>query len=171
LLVDSVARLSAAHRDRVLHHEAGHFLVAHLYDIPIAAYSLSAWEALQQGQPGFGGVQFAPDLKPVATDPLAQKQTIDRYCITLMAGIAAEKRTYQNVEGGGDDRQQLTEMLAALGQSGEAIRSKLQWAQLQARNLLEQNAAAYDALVDAMRDRAPVQECITAVDQHLLTQE
>ncbi|HEY9862140.1 MAG TPA: hypothetical protein V6D16_21780, partial [Candidatus Obscuribacterales bacterium] len=34
LLVDWFARRSPAHCDRVIHHEAGHFLVAYLLNIP-----------------------------------------------------------------------------------------------------------------------------------------
>lgn len=58
LLVDAVAQTSPQHRERVLHHEAGHLLVAYLLGIPITGYALTAWEALGQGHRGQGGVRF-----------------------------------------------------------------------------------------------------------------
>ncbi|MEM8637539.1 MAG: ATP-dependent Zn protease [Cyanobacteria bacterium P01_G01_bin.54] len=159
LLVDAVAGFSSAHQERVLHHEAGHFLVATHYQIPITDYSLSAWEAFRQGQPGFGGVVFAAPAPEPAKTILEQQQSVNRYCITLMAGIAAEKLQYSDVEGGGDDRRQLINALAELGLGREAIRFKLQWAQLQAEGLIEQHQTAYDALVGAMRERRSVADC------------
>ncbi|NEO84588.1 MAG: ATP-dependent Zn protease [Spirulina sp. SIO3F2] len=160
LLVDFVARFSEEHRERILHHEAGHFLAAYLYEIPVTDYSLSAWEAFRQGQPGFGGVVFAAAAPEASKTLLEQQQQVNRYCITLMAGIAAEQLEYQSVEGGGDDRRQLINALADLGLSGEAIRLKLQWAQVQAQGLIERNQAAYAGLVAAMRDRKPVADCL-----------
>ena len=58
LLLDWIAGFSSEHRERILHHEAGHFLVADLLNIPVLGYTLSAWEALKQKQPGLGGVSF-----------------------------------------------------------------------------------------------------------------
>ena len=58
LLINGVNRLSGEERDRVVRHEAGHFLVAYLLDIPVSDYTLSAWEAWRKGMPGLGGVQF-----------------------------------------------------------------------------------------------------------------
>lgn len=159
LLVDAVAGLSGMHRERVLHHEAGHFLAASHYQIPITDYSLSAWEAFRQGQPGFGGVVFDADTPEPAQTILEQQQSVNRYCITLMAGIAAEQLAYGDVEGGGDDRRQLINALAELGMGGEAIRLKLQWSQLQAQGLIEKEQAAYAALVAAMRERRSVADC------------
>jgi hypothetical protein len=56
LLLDALS--PSKHRQRVIHHEAGHFLTAYILGIPIAGYSLTAWEAFRQGQEGVGGVQF-----------------------------------------------------------------------------------------------------------------
>ncbi|MEL7330362.1 MAG: hypothetical protein AAGJ69_11090, partial [Cyanobacteria bacterium J06559_1] len=56
LLVDLVSGQSSEYRQRILHHEAGHFLVAHLLDIPVESYTLSAWEGIKAGLPGLGGV-------------------------------------------------------------------------------------------------------------------
>ena len=65
-------------RERVLHHEAGHFLTAYFLEIPITGYSLTAWEAFRQKQPGNGGVQFDTTvLEKIGKQP---------YQINLMVG-------------------------------------------------------------------------------------
>lgn len=169
LLVDAVARFSGLHRERILHHEAGHFLAAYVYEIPVTNYSLSAWEAFRQGQPGFGGVVFDVSAPEATRTLLEQQQQVNRYCITLMAGIAAEKLTYNAAEGGGDDRRQLINALSELGMNGEAIKLKLQWAQLQAQGLIEKHQDAYSALVEAMRDRRPVADCLAVLQDQVMT--
>jgi hypothetical protein len=45
IFLDRVARFSKAHRDRVIRHEAGHFLIAQQLGFEVTDYSLSAWEA------------------------------------------------------------------------------------------------------------------------------
>ncbi|MEL6764287.1 MAG: ATP-dependent Zn protease, partial [Cyanobacteria bacterium J06607_6] len=58
LLIDWMAQRSPEYRQRIVQHEAGHFLAAHLLNIPVTDYHLSAWSALRAGVPGSGGVQF-----------------------------------------------------------------------------------------------------------------
>lgn len=160
LLVDWVARFSPDHRDRVLRHEAGHFLVAHLLNIPITGYTLSAWEAFRQGQPGQGGVSFSSqELDAELERGVLSDQLIDRYCTVWMAGIAAESLLYGSAEGGGDDRQKFRILWTQLRRSPEQGLLKEKWALLQAKTLIETHRAAYDALVDAMTSRLPPAEC------------
>ncbi|MBE9102505.1 ATP-dependent Zn protease [Vacuolonema iberomarrocanum] len=165
LLVDAIAQFSPEHRDRILHHEAGHFLVAHTLDIPITGYSLNAWEAFRQGQPGNGGVRFnTQNLENSLNQGNLPATVVDRYCIVWMAGIAAELLTYNQAEGGMGDRQQIRTLYQLIRQSPDAAQQKERWAILQAKTLLQTNEAAYTALLDAMRDRKSVEEC-----QHVLT--
>lgn len=162
LLVDWAASFSDDYRARILRHEAGHFLAAHLLNIPVTGYSLSAWEALRQGQPGRGGVSFAP-LEPGPETPVDQ-QLLDRFCTVWMAGSAAELLSYGNAEGGGDDRQKLRSIWAQLRRDQDGA-LKERWAALQAKTLLEENWAAFEALVQAMEQRASVADCCAAIDQ------
>ncbi|MUL38881.1 ATP-dependent Zn protease [Gloeocapsopsis dulcis] len=165
LVLDWLASFSPQHRDRIIRHEAGHFLVAHLLGIPVTGYALSAWEALQQKQPGQGGVSF--DDTEVASQ-LAQgtisAQLLDRYCTIWMAGIAAETLVYDCAEGGTDDRQHLHTVLSSLGFSATSVELKQRFCSLQARNLLQQNWTAYEALVTAMQKRTDVAECRSLVN-------
>ncbi|MBD2233172.1 ATP-dependent Zn protease [Phormidium tenue FACHB-1052] len=162
ILMDTVAWASPEHRQRVLHHEAGHFLAAVLLDIPVEAYTLNTWEAWKQGIPGQGGVVFGPS-DPAALARLTP-QTIDRYCQVCMAGIAAEQMVYGDAQGGGDDTASLGKFWTVLGRSPAEAPLKQRWATLQAKTLLEKHRDTFDALVTAMGDRAPVADCCAIVE-------
>ncbi|MBD1919076.1 MULTISPECIES: ATP-dependent Zn protease [Cyanophyceae] len=162
ILMDTVAWASPEHRQRVLHHEAGHFLAAVLLEIPVEAYTLNTWEAWKQGIPGQGGVVFGPS-DPAALARLTP-QTIDRYCQVWMAGIAAEQMIYGDAQGGGDDTAALGQFWTVLGRSPAEAPLKQRWATLQAKTLLEKHRDTFDALVTAMGDRAPVADCCALVE-------
>lgn len=169
IAMDALAWASPDHRQRVLHHEAGHFLAAVLLDIPIEAYTLTTWEAWQQGLPGQGGVLFGPS--DLADPDRLTPQTIDRYCQVMMAGIAAEQLIYGNAEGGDNDTRALGLFWRALGRSPGEATLKQRWATLQAKTLLEKHREAFEALVGAMGDRASVATCCDLIAQHRSTAE
>jgi hypothetical protein len=151
LLLDWLAGFSSAHRDRVLRHEAGHFLIAQQLGIPITGYALNAWEAFRQGYPGNGGVRFgSQELEAEMQQGKLSAQLLDRYAAVLMAGIAAETLMYGTVEGGWGDRQQLQAVLLQIGLSPSQRQQKERSAILQAKTLLQENQTIYDALVIAM---------------------
>ena len=168
LLVDSFSRLSGEARQRVLHHEAGHFLVAYLLDIPVTDYTLNAWDAWKKGLPGLGGVQFDT---AALDDFLATGQLpvplLNRYCTVWMAGIAAEKKVYGQAQGGQDDRQKFLILWQQLQRPLQEGQMRQRWAVIQAQNLLETHAAAYEALVTAMETGTPVQDCVTLLQSRV----
>lgn len=160
LLLDWFAQRDPEHRQRIVHHEAGHFLVARLLDIPVAGYTLSAWEALRQQQPGQGGVSFdSSELQAELQQGRLSVQLFDRYCQVWMAGIAAETLTYGNAEGGNHDRQCLRLAMQQVGRSPADCRLKERSALLQAKHLLQTHEDAYRALVAAMSEGQPVEAC------------
>ncbi|HEY9596176.1 MAG TPA: ATP-dependent Zn protease [Cyanophyceae cyanobacterium] len=172
LLLDLLAGANSEHRDRIIRHEAGHFLAAFFLGIPITGYTLSAWEAFKQGQPGLGGVTFAP--LPTSPDALAageMRVTIERFCTVWMAGIAAETLIYGSAEGGGEDRQKLREALALLGRPVNEAVIKERWATRQAETMIQEYKESYEALVAAMKQRASVAECCQVIQQHCQTSE
>jgi hypothetical protein len=167
IFVDWIAGFSKEHRvgvarrrHRIVHHEAGHFLVAYLLGIPVTGYTLSAWEAWKQGQPGLGGVTF--DDEELASQLEMGKitaQMVDRYCTVWMAGIAAETLVFNNAEGGADDKNKTLKVLTILGFSESAYQQKLRFHALQAKTLLQENWSSYEALVNAMRHHSSVEDC------------
>ncbi len=167
LLLESLASFSPQHRDRIVRHEAGHFLVASRLGIPVTGYALSAWEAFKQGQTAQGGISF--DDQELASQlelGTLSAQLLDRYCTIWMAGVAAETLFYGSAEGGADDRQKLTAVLTRLGFSASAQEQKQRWAAVQANTLLQENGSIYEALVDAMQQRADIGECCRVISQH-----
>ncbi len=169
ILLDWLASFSPAHRARVARHEAGHFLVAQQLGIPVTSYTLTAWEAFRQGQVGQGGVQF--DTQELDTQLQTGKlsvQLVDRYCAVWMAGGVAETLAYDSAEGGADDVQKLRMTLAQLRLPNAEIQQKERRASLQAKNLLQQNQDAYDALVTALEERKPIEECRQLLKENLV---
>jgi hypothetical protein len=157
---------SSKQRDRVLHHEAGHFLVAYFLSIPVMGYTLSAWEAFKQKQPGMGGVVVDTALLEKKLDIKETPLLVERFCTMWMAGIAAETLVYGNTEGGESDRQTLREILHYTGFSESTVAQKERWAFLQAKGILEKHQEAYRALVEAMERRESVEECLQVIQKH-----
>jgi hypothetical protein len=164
LVVDWFNRFSPEHQARVVRHEAGHFLVAYLSEIPVTGYTLSAWEAFRQGLPGYGGVQFDSEaLNQMVERGTLSAQWLDRYCTVLMAGIAAETLAYGNAVGGGDDRQTLRFLWSQLRRPAAEAEQKQSWAVFQAKHLIQAHQSAYEALVTAMEQRASIEACYQAI--------
>lgn len=165
VFLDWIASFSPSHRERIVHHEAGHFLVAYKLGIPIVGYTLTAWEALKQGQAGQGGVSFDDvELASQLQQGKITAQMLDRYCTVWMAGIAAETLVYKNSEGGADDRSKIAGVLKSLGFGESSFEEKQRFCALQAKTILQENQSVYEALVNSMRQRASVEECIKAME-------
>ncbi|MBD2364103.1 ATP-dependent Zn protease [Anabaena minutissima FACHB-250] len=164
IILDWIAGFSPQHRDRIIHHEAGHFLVAHLLGIPVTGYTLSAWEAWKQGQSGQGCVTFDDqELALQLEKGKISTQMVDRYCTVCMAGIAAENLVFDQCEGGTDDQSKLASILKILGFSESAYQQKQRFYALQAKTLLQENWSSYQALVQVMGQRGTVADCQNAI--------
>lgn len=168
LLLDWAARFSTAHRDRVIRHEAGHFLVAYLLGVPITGYTLSAWEAFRQGQSGLGGVSFdCSELDAELEQGKLSARSVDRFGTVWMAGAAAELLVYGNAEGGADDRQKFRTLWTQLQRPAAEAHLKERLSALQAKTLLQSNWAAYEALVPQIEQRVSVQICCETIAQQV----
>lgn len=168
LLVDWLSQRSPEYCDRIVRHEAGHFLTAYLLGVPIDTYTLTAWEALRAGIDGTGGVIFKTnDIdRAIEVGKISQRE-IDRYCTVWMAGIAAEEINYGNAQGGYDDRLKLNLLWKQIDRPLAEVPLKQRWSMLQAKNLIEKETTAYNALINAMAERRPVDECCELIEQHL----
>lgn len=160
VLIDTLAQLSPGYRRRVLHHEAGHFLVAHLLDLPIESYTLSVREALQQGTSGQGGVR----LKQIELDqnPSWLKDNVTKLCTVWAAGGIAEAVKHGTTQGNEDDMQQLRSTLKTLGLNVALYERQ---AKTDAKQLIQQHWQSYESLVPLLEQRRSVSECCAAIDQ------
>lgn len=160
LVLGLIGSLSSEYRDRLLHHEAGHFIAAILLDIPITGYTLNPWEALKAGQKGQAGVSFDREaMIENLKSPSNVQQWIDRYCVMWMAGAVAEELVYGYAEGGADDLQNFNTLLKLYAPECEDFTPKQEWAKLQAKNLIKTHWQAYHMLTFAMEYRLPVAKC------------
>ncbi|RMF21453.1 MAG: ATP-dependent Zn protease [Cyanobacteria bacterium J083] len=161
ILLDLLA--TKAQKERIIKHEAGHFLAAYFLGIPIESYTLSAWEALKKGQSGMGGVVFAAESINQALTSREASLALERFSTVLMAGIAAETIFYGEAEGGEEDLVQLKQIFDLVGLSPNLYRQKQRWAKLQAQNLIQKHQSSYEALVAAMTARKPIEECLSII--------
>jgi hypothetical protein len=169
VLQDWLNRRDPQFRERLTYHEAGHFLVAHLLDIPVTGYTLSAWDALRQGYPGQGGVRFDDSALQIH---LAEGQLpasiLNRYCQVWMAGGAAEQVLWGDVQGAKDDLQIMRILWQQMGRSDQDCRLQQRWAALQARTLLEQHRDLLDIVATALASAESVEMCQAKIARSLV---
>ncbi|WP_069790638.1 ATP-dependent Zn protease [Cyanobacterium sp. IPPAS B-1200] len=161
---------SAEQKERVIYHEAGHFLTAHLFNIPIKDYTLTAWETLKKRSGGTGGVIFETNFLEDKTKDIREfNLMIDRFGVVLMGGIAAEKFKYKNSEGGQEDLVKFTEIHAPITLTNSNLEMRKRLAILQATTMIETHSEAYLELVEFMRQRKSVEECQDLLDQAIVS--
>lgn len=158
LALDTLAQLFPRYRQRVLHHEAGHFLTAYLLGLPIESYTLSMREALQNGRFAQAGVILE---QPKVNQVPWVKDNITKLCTVWSAGGAAEVLTYGSVQGDEKDLQQQRSTLKALGLSPVLYERQ---AKAEAQTLIQQHWRSYEALVKLLAERRSVVDCCTGID-------
>jgi len=159
---------SPEQKERVIYHEAGHFLTAHLFKIPITSYSLSAWETLKQNNGGSGGVIFETKLLEEKQQDLREfNLIIERFGVVLMAGIAAEKLQYESSMGGKEDLVKFREIYSPITLTSSNLEMRKRLAILQATTIIETHQNTYLKLVEFMRQRKSIAECQQMIDDNL----
>lgn len=159
-----------AYAEKVLKHEAGHFLLAYLMGAPVRGYVLSAADALKAGIPGQAGTVFTDArLEAELQQGKLSGSALERFSIVLMGGIAAEALMYGQAEGGASDEAVLVGILSSINPPWPpaAVVNHARWAALEAILLLREHASAYEALVSAMRDKRPLGECVAVIERHV----
>ncbi len=166
LVLDAIAQRSRRYRQRIAHHESGHFLVAALLDLPIQSYSVSVWDAVRQGHPNQAGLVLQQPDDPMLNQSWI-KANIEKLCTVWVAGGIAEDLQYGSVQGNLDDLRQLRGTLKQLGLNVEHHERQ---AEQKARQLLQNNWQRYHALVPLLESRLSLDEClisIRSIDQSL----
>ncbi|MGQ9837092.1 MAG: hypothetical protein ACUVRV_03785 [Cyanobacteriota bacterium] len=168
---------SPQYRQRVICHEAGHVVVAHLLGIPLMGYVLNPWAAFQRGIPGYGGVEL--DLTPIQRwqaqggIPWAD---VDRYGTFWMAGTAAEMLLYGQADGDAQDRQQVIQLLSGIPSvqpdrhathtrlaTSAKVKAQLNRFLRQSRALLQAHPKTYAVAVQHLEQGSPWPDCLAAI--------
>ncbi|KAL3769650.1 hypothetical protein ACHAWU_010254 [Discostella pseudostelligera] len=167
---------------RITKHEAGHFLCAYILGCPVEGVVLSKWAALNDGRFGrrssvvsAGTSYYDLDLSEqiAGVKPLT-RESIDRYSIIVMGGIAAEALGFGRADGGAGDEEALVRFLSSLNPRSKSavsawtpdlIRNQARWGATQAVLLLREYKPCYDALVDALERGGDLGQCIAAIEE------
>jgi len=157
---------------KVIHHEAGHFLVAYLLGIPVRGCVTNAWDANKYPElPGQAGTVFY-DVKMAeeAGQQRVTRTSLDRLSVVTMAGIAAEALEFGVAEGGQADESSLIQLLSTSISppwSILRIQGQARWAVLQAVSLIQEHKDAYLAVVAALEAGQGVGDVVLAIEANL----
>ncbi|CAI7918123.1 unnamed protein product [Closterium sp. NIES-54] len=157
--IGAMAPVFSDYKDRVLRHEAGHFLLAYLLGLPPVAYSLDI---------GKEHTNLLDDkLQKKIYSGKLEGDDVDRLAVVAMAGMAAEGLQYEQVMGQTADLNSLQRLINRSGlgaMTPERQQNLTRWAVLYAASLIKNNSNSFDALMQAMAREAPVEECIAAIE-------
>lgn len=156
--IERAGQVFPEYRERVVRHEAAHFLVAYLLGVPIASYSL------EMGKQHVDLVQAA--LQRQLLEGRLEDEELDRLALVAMAGVAGECTKFSDVMGQTADLMDLQRMInrSARKLSDSEQQNLTRWAVFQACSILKQNESAYNTLVDTMQRGGSVYECIQAIE-------
>ncbi|KAK1583778.1 hypothetical protein Q3G72_026826 [Acer saccharum] len=168
LVIDTIGHtFSQKYHNRVIQHEAGHFLIAYLVGILPKAYTLSSLEALKkegslnlQAGTAFVGFEF---LEEVNTGKVSAT-TLNRFSCIALAGVATEYLLYGYAEGGLDDINKLDVILRGLGFTQKKADSQVRWSVLNTVLLLRRHKGARAKLAEAMSMGKSVGSCIEIIE-------
>ncbi|XP_065851657.1 uncharacterized protein [Euphorbia lathyris] len=171
LVLDTIGHtFSQKYHNRVVQHEAGHFLIAYLMGILPKGYTLSSFEALQKEgsfnvQAGTAFVDFE-FLEEVKTGKLSAS-TLNRFSCIALAGLATEYLLYGYAEGGLADIKQLDMLLNGLGFTQKKADSQVRWSVLNTVLILRRHERARAKLAEAMTMRESVGSCIAIIEDSI----
>ncbi|KAG2278598.1 hypothetical protein Bca4012_041084 [Brassica carinata] len=171
LVLDTIGHtFSQRYHNRVVQHEAGHFLVAYLVGIVPRGYTLSSLEALQKEgslniQAGSAFVDFE-FLEEVNAGKVSATM-LSRFSCIALAGVATEYLLYGYAEGGLDDISKLDGLVKSLGFTQKKADSQVRWSVLNTILLLRRHEVARSKLAEAMSKGESVGSCIQIIEDSI----
>lgn len=149
--------------ERILYHEAGHFLAGYLCGVPVISYDVTGDRD--------AGTTIALDISESSTmteNVRAIRDKSGNLLVVSMAGMVAETLRFGDSKGGAEDLLFATEVLRLLKVPNEDKEGSLRWAVLKALLLLKINRDALDRVADTMRRTLPVAACIRSIEEDAL---
>ncbi|KAK7397252.1 hypothetical protein VNO78_18419 [Psophocarpus tetragonolobus] len=171
LVVDTIGHsLSQKYRNRVIQHEAGHFLIAYLVGILPKGYTISSLDALQKEgslniQAGTAFVDF--EFQEEINTGKVSATTLNRFSCIALAGVSTEYLIYGFAEGGLDDIGKLDLLLKGLGFTQKKADSQVRWSLLNTVLLLRRHEAARAKVAEAMSMGKSVGSCIEIIENSI----
>lgn len=156
--IDFFSQVFPDYKQRVLRHEAAHFLTAYLLGVPVAGYSLIV------------GKEHTDLAEAALQRRLIEKQLEDKEVDTLsviaMAGATAEAMYYEEVMG---QNQDMFDLQRIMNRSGTKLgnpqqQNQTRWACYQAATLLRKFTKEYEVLQECMKRNDTVEKCIQAIE-------
>ncbi|XP_057961557.1 uncharacterized protein LOC131153338 isoform X2 [Malania oleifera] len=169
LVLDTIGHtFSRKYHNRVIQHEAGHFLIAYLLGVLPKSYTLSSLEALKKEgslnvQAGTAFVDFE-FLEEVNAGKVSAVM-LNRFSCIALAGVATEYLLYGYSEGGLADIDKLDSLLKSLGFTQKKANSQVRWAVLNTFLILRRHEKARAKLAAAMMLAMSVGTCIDIVEE------
>eukprot|EP00892_Ulva_mutabilis_P006668 jgi/Ulvmu1/4373/UM002_0098.1 len=156
--IDKFSQVFPDYRDRVLSHEAAHFLLGYLLGCPVVGYDLTI---------GAAHIDFAEaKLQKRLFLSKLSGEDVDQLGVISMAGVAAEATNFEDIMGQTAD---LMDLQRILNRSERKLSDREQqdatrWAVWQAATLLRTYKAEFQALKEAMNSGRTVAECVQAIE-------
>ncbi|KAL3346556.1 hypothetical protein AABB24_025143 [Solanum stoloniferum] len=171
LVLDTIGHtFSQKYHNRVIQHEAGHFLIAYLLGILPKGYTLTSLDALKkegslniQAGTAFVDFEFIEEVnrgKVTAT-------MLNRFSCIALAGVATEYLLFGYAEGGLFDTNQLDALLKSLGFTQKKADSQVRWAVLNTILILRRHEKARSKLAEAMTQGKSVVVCIDIIEKSI----
>tara|TARA_B100000519_G_scaffold191067_1_gene191109 strand:+ start:359 stop:1144 length:786 start_codon:yes stop_codon:yes gene_type:complete len=158
--VDSVSRLNPEYMERIVKHEAAHFLIAYLSGIPVSSYSLGLMEMHVEL------LEAKIEKKLVGKAGVITQEEMEALAVVAMSGVAAEAKYFEKVAGQEADLFSLQKAMnktePKLGAQKE--KSITRWAVYKAAKIITDNEKSYVRLCRAMKEDKSVAECIKAIE-------
>jgi len=148
--------------ERRIRHEAAHFLVGYALGFPIRSYT-SEGPACEVE---FYDTPAGDDFAAARTAEALKKEQLEPLAVVAMSGAVGECLEFGNARGGQND---LVALQTLFTRTRPYVRADEQmsltrWGVVEAHKVLTQNRAAYEALVQAFREKRSVQECIAIIE-------
>ncbi|XP_047081676.1 uncharacterized protein LOC124692365 isoform X1 [Lolium rigidum] len=175
LVLDTLGHsLSQKYHNRVIEHEAGHFLIAYLLGVLPKEYTITSLETLKKKgslnvQAGTAFVDFE-FVEEINSGKLSAKMLNKFSCIAL-AGVATEYLLYGYAEGGLADVNKLDGLFKSLGFTQNKADSQVRWAVLNTILLLRRHEKARSKLAEAMSSGISVGSCIQVIEESINTED
>lgn len=169
LVLDTIGHgISPKYHNRVVQHEAGHFLIAYLLGILPKGYTLTSLEAFKkegslnvQAGTAFVDLEFLEEVNAGKVSAT----TLNKFSCIALAGVASEYLLYGYSEGGLSDINQLDMLLKSLGFTQKKADSQVRWAVLNTVMILRRHEKVRTELVEAMSKGKSVGSCIEIIEE------